>query len=266
MEMVDERTNGIRLNKYISSTGICSRREADRLIEEGKVVIFRKDGSVEPAKVGSRFQDGDRVQIDGKVVEESDNEKLYLMMNKPKGIVCTGDKRVRENIIDFAGLTHYISYAGRLDKDSTGLVLLTNDGELNDRIMRASNYHEKEYIVRVDKYITPGFLAAMRRGVTIVLDDDRNLTGRNDADGRPVGKTVTTRPCKVVKTGKREFRIVLTQGYNRQIRRMCGKLGYTVQSITRVRIMNLELGSLREGMKRFLTKEEVAELKKLAGM
>ncbi|MDO4804302.1 MAG: pseudouridine synthase [Lachnospiraceae bacterium] len=263
---MENRNDGVRLNKYIGSIGICSRREADRLIEEGKVTIIHEDGSREIARAGFRYMDGDRIEIDGKAVEKTEDEKLYMMLNKPKGIICTGDRRVKENIIDFAGLRHYISYAGRLDKDSTGLVILTNDGELNDRIMRASNYHEKEYVVTVDKYITPDFLAAMRSGVTITLDDNRNLTGEIGSDGKPLGKTVTTRPCKVWKTGKREFRIILTQGFNRQIRRMCGKLGYTVQGIRRVRVMNLELGSLKEGMKRFLTPAEVARLKEMAGM
>lgn len=262
----DMNNEGIRLNKYISSAGICSRREADRLIEEGKVTFVRADGTVETANLGSRYRDGDRVLLDGKVIEQKEDEKLYLMLNKPKGIICTGDRRVKENIIDYVGLRHYISYAGRLDRDSTGLVLLTNDGELNDKIMRASNFHEKEYVVKVDKFVTYEFITAMRKGVTITLDDDRNLTGEVGPDGKPVGKTVTTRPCKVRKTGKREFRIVLTQGYNRQIRRMCAALGYTALEIKRIRIMNLELGSLKTGMKRFLTKQEIAELKKLAGM
>ena len=257
---------GIRLNKYISSAGICSRREADRLIEEGKVTFVRVDGTEEKANLGSRFHEGDKVYLNGKLVEQTDDEKLYLMLNKPKGIICTGDRRIKENIIDYVGLQHYISYAGRLDRDSTGLVLLTNDGELNDMIMRAANYHEKEYCVRVDKFITYDFINSMRRGVSITLDDDRHLTGEVDANGKPVGKTVITRPCKVWKTGKREFRIILTQGYNKQIRRMCSALGYTAVEIKRTRIMNLELGNLKIGMKRFLTKKEIAELKQMAGM
>lgn len=264
---VSHMDNGeIRLNKYISSIGLCSRREADRMIEDGRVRILRTDGTSAAASLGDRITPGDQIEIDGKILENSEAEKLYLMLNKPKGIVCTGDRRIKENIIDYAGLNHYISYAGRLDRDSTGLVLLTNDGELNDRIMRASNCHEKEYVCKVDKFVTYDFLAKMRQGVTIVLDDDRNLTGEIGPDGKPVGKTVKTRPCKVWRTGKREFHIILTQGYNRQIRRMCAALGFTVLKIKRIRIMNLELGSLREGMKRFLTKEEIAGLKKLAGM
>ncbi len=264
--MNNKDNEGIRLNKYISGCGICSRREADRYIGEGRVTIVRSDGNEERADLGSRYREGDKVYFDGRLVEENEDEKLYLMLNKPKGIICTGDRKIKENIIDYVGLQHYISYAGRLDRDSTGLVLLTNDGELNDRIMRASNYHEKEYVVRTDKFITYDFINAMRRGVTITLDDDRNLTGEKGPDGKPVGKTVTTRPCRVWKTGKREFRIILTQGFNRQIRRMCAVLGYTAMEIKRTRIMNLELGNLKTGMKRFLTKSEIAELKRLAGM
>lgn len=257
---------GIRLNKYISSIGICSRREADRLIEDGKISIIRANGTEEKAGLGSRYREGDQVLLEGRLIEAKEEEKLYLMLNKPRGIICTGDRRIKENIIDYVGLTHYISYAGRLDRDSTGLVLLTNDGELNDAIMRASNYHEKEYSVRVDKFVTYNFLDAMRKGVTITLDDDRNLTGKKDENGKPIGKTVTTRPCKAWKTGKREFRIILTQGYNRQIRRMCAALGFSVQEIKRVRIMNLELGNLKVGMKRFLKRSEIEELKKMAGI
>ncbi len=258
----------IRLNKFISSVGLCSRREADRMLADGRVSVLKEgltEGNEVTAGIGARIFPGDRVFVDGRELLQSDEEYLYLMLNKPRGIVCTGDRRVKENIIDFAGLKHYISYAGRLDKDSTGLVLLTNDGELNDKIMRAANYHEKEYFVRVDKFVTDDFLMKMRRGMTIVLDDDRHLV-RKKPDGKPEGTTVKTRPCRVKRLGRHTFLITLTQGYNRQIRRMCAACGYSVLEIKRIRLMNLELGSLKEGMKRFLTKEEIAGLRKMAGI
>ncbi len=261
----------MRINKYLNGAGYCSRREADRLLSAGRVTVGKPDGEKRMASVGDRCLPGERVYVDGKEIDDTEEEKLYLMLNKPKGIICTGDRRIPENIIDFAGLRHYISYAGRLDKDSTGLVLLTNDGELNDRIMRAANYHEKEYVVRVDRPVTPAFLSAMRRGVKIVLDDDRHLekeeTAEDGSDAKaPVrrGITVTTRPCKVTRLRANEFSIILTQGYNKQIRRMCQALGCRALDIRRIRIMSLRLGSLKEGMKRFLTKSEIEELRRLA--
>ncbi len=261
-------TESIRINKYLNGTGYCSRREADKLLAAGRVTVEAADGTVRLAGVGDRCVPSDRVFVDGKHIEDTEEEKLYLMLNKPKGVICTGDRRVPDNIIDFSGFRHYISYCGRLDKDSTGLVLLTNDGELNDRVMRAAYFHEKEYIVRVDKPITPGFLAAMRRGVRIVLDDDRHLAKPDpedpEAGKRRRGLPVTTRPCQVTRLRGYEFSIILTQGYNKQIRRMCQALGYTALEIRRIRIMNLRLGNLKEGMKRFLTKAEIEELKRLA--
>lgn len=259
---MENEKDSMRLNKYLSGTGLCSRREADKLIEEGHVTVESADGEVKTATLGSRVRENDRVFVDGKPVRDKGEEKLYMVINKPKGVICTGDRRVKENIIDFAGLNHYISYAGRLDRDSTGLVLLTNDGDLNDKIMRASGFHEKEYIVKVDKYITDDFLNKMSRGVSIVLDDDRHLV-KGDGEN-PVGTRVTTRPCVIERRGARKFGIILTQGYNRQIRRMCQALGYTALEIKRIRIMNLRLGGLREGMKRFLTREEIEGLKALA--
>ena len=255
----------IRLNKYISAAGVCSRREADRLIENGSVTIHRSGEDLEvPAMIGERVCPGDRVFVNGKEVEAEKQEKLYYMLNNPKGIICTGDRHISNNIIDYAGLSQYISYAGRLDRDSTGLVLLTNDGELNDMIMRASNYHEKEYIVKVDKVLTPEFIIAMQNGMEIVLDDDRHLTNEIGKKGRRKGTVVRTRPCRVRRLNKKEFSIILTQGFNRQIRRMCLSKGYSVLEIKRVRIMNLLLGDLKEGAMRPLTKEEIAELKRLA--
>ena len=255
----------IRLNKYISAAGVCSRREADRLIENGSVTILRSGEDREvPAQVGERVCPGDRVFVNGKEVAAEKQEKLYYMLNKPKGIICTGDRHISNNIIDYAGLSQYISYAGRLDRDSTGLVLLTNDGELNDMIMRASNYHEKEYIVKVDKVLTPEFIIAMQNGMEIVLDDDRHLTNEIGKKGRRKGTVVRTRPCRVRRLNKKEFSIILTQGFNRQIRRMCLAKGYSVLEIKRVRIMNLLLGDLKEGAMRPLTDEEITEMRRLA--
>lgn len=255
----------IRLNKYISAAGVCSRREADRLIENGSVTILRSgEDREDPAQVGERVCPGDRVFVNGKEVAAEKQEKLYYMLNKPKGIICTGDRHISNNIIDYAGLPQYISYAGRLDRDSTGLVLLTNDGELNDMIMRASNYHEKEYIVKVDKVLTPEFIIAMQNGMEIVLDDDRHLTNEIGKKGRRKGTVVRTRPCRVRRLNKKEFSIILTQGFNRQIRRMCLSKGYSVLEIKRVRIMNLLLGDLKEGAMRPLTDEEITEMRRLA--
>ena len=257
--------DSIRLNKYISAAGVCSRREADRLIENGQVMIQRSgEDNAAAARMGERVCPGDRVFVNGKEVTAEKQEKLYYMLNKPRGIICTGDRRISGNIIDYAGLTQYISYAGRLDRDSTGLVLLTNDGELNDMIMRASNYHEKEYIVKVDKVLTPEFIIAMQNGMEIVLDDDRHLTNEIGRKGKRKGTVVRTRPCRVRRLGKKEFSIILTQGFNRQIRRMCLKKGYSVLEIKRIRIMNLLLGDLKEGAMRPLTNEEIAELRKMA--
>ena len=233
----------IRLNKYISAAGVCSRREADRLIENGSVTILRSGEDREfPAQVGERVCPGDRVFVNGKEVAAEKQEKLYYMLNKPKGIICTGDRHISNNIIDYAGLSQYISYAGRLDRDSTGLVLLTNDGELNDMIMRASNYHEKEYLVTVDKKITPEFLKKMAGGVFL-----KELN-------------TVTRPCRMEKAGENRFRIVLTQGLNRQIRRMCEAFGYHVVRLVRVRIMNIQLGRMPAGQYRHLSRQETAEL------
>ena len=255
----------IRLNKYISAAGVCSRREADRLIENGSVTILRSGEDREVlAQVGERVCPGDRVFVNGKEVAAEKQEKLYYMLNKPKGIICTGVRHISNNIIDYAGLSQYISYAGRLDRDSTGLVLLTNDGELNDMIMRASNYHEKEYIVKVDKVLTPEFIIAMQNGMEIVLDDDRHLTNEIGKKGRRKGTVVRTRPCRVRRLNKKEFSIILTQGFNRQIRRMCLSKGYSVLEIKRVRIMNLLLGDLKEGAMRPLTDEEITEMRRLA--
>ena len=255
----------IRLNKYISAAGICSRREADHLIENGLVMIQKSGSDVAvSAEIGERVSPGDRVFVNGKEITGEKQQKLYYMLNKPRGIICTGNRKISGNVIDYAGLKEYISYAGRLDRDSTGLVLLTNDGELNDMIMRASNYHEKEYIVKVNKVLTPEFIMAMQNGMEIVLDDSRHMTNEIDRKGRRKGTVVKTRPCRVRRLGKKEFSIILTQGFNRQIRRMCLSKGYSVLEIKRIRIMNLLLGDLKEGAMRPLTDEEIAELRRLA--
>ena len=253
---------GKRLNKYISDAGVCSRREADRLIEAGKVEIRRKSRKDEPAhecirgQIGDRVFHGDTVYVNGKELPKKEPEKVYFLYNKPRGVICTSDRSVEGNIADAAGLSGHVTYAGRLDKDSSGLLILTNDGGLIDGMMRASNRHEKEYQCTVDKAVTKEFIAAMSAGVKILLDDDEHLRKN------PNGVYVTTRPCKVKQTGDRKFSIVLTQGYNRQIRRMCRALGYEVSSLVRVRIMSLRLGTLKEGSIRKLLPEEVQLLRK----
>ena len=231
----------IRLNKYLSESGICSRREADRLIEAGKVLV---DGSV--AVMGMKIVPGQRVVCDGIPVGEKDRPVL-LAVNKPRGIVCTTSEKDRaENIVEFLNYPIRIYPVGRLDKESEGLLLMTNQGELMDRILRARNGHEKEYRVTVDRPITEAFLRRMGSGVPI-LD-----TG--------------TRPCEVKRLGEQEFGIILTQGLNRQIRRMCEALGYRVTRLCRIRIMNLTLGSLKSGEYREVSGTELTELKRLLGM
>lgn len=230
----------IRLNKYLSEAGVCSRREADRLIESGIVTV---DGKT--AAPGMKVEDGQEVRV-GKKVVKSKTEKTVLAVYKPAGIVCTEDKREKKNIIRFLNYPVRITYAGRLDKDSEGLLIMTNDGDLINGMMRARYAHEKEYKVRVNKEVTPEFIEKMRRGVHI-RDKEKNL----DA---------VTRPCTVKKTGKYTFSIILTQGLNRQIRRMCEALGYKVDVLKRIRIMNVELGDLKPGQVRELTEQELKEL------
>ena len=232
----------IRLNKYLSEMGICSRREADRLIEAGKVLV---DGQTAP--MGMKITPDQKVVCDGKTVGMVENGRrkkpkpVLLMVNKPRGIVSTtSDKDRAMNIVELVKYPERVYPVGRLDKDSTGLLLLTNDGELVNKIMRAGNYHEKEYLVSVNKPVTEEFCRKMSRGVAI-LD-------------------TVTRPCKVEKTGEKSFRIILTQGLNRQIRRMCETLGYRVMTLQRVRIMNIRLGSLKEGTWRNIEGEERKEL------
>ena len=230
----------IRLNKYLSEAGVCSRREADRLIESGIVTV---DGKT--AAPGMKVEDGQEVRV-GKKVVKSKTKKTVLAVYKPAGIVCTEDKREKKNIIRFLNYPVRVTYAGRLDKDSEGLLIMTNDGDLINGMMRARYAHEKEYKVKVNKEITSEFIEKMSRGVHI-RDKEKNL----DA---------VTRPCTVKKTGKYTFSIILTQGLNRQIRRMCEALGYKVDVLKRIRIMNVELGNLKPGQVRELTEQELKEL------
>ena len=230
----------IRLNKYLSEAGVCSRREADRLIESGVVTVDGKN-----AVPGMKVEDGQEVRV-GKKRIKSKTKKTVLTVYKPAGIVCTEDKREKKNIIRFLNYPLRVTYAGRLDKDSEGLLIMTNDGDLINGMMRARFSHEKEYKVTVNKEITPEFIEKMSRGVHI-RDREKNL----DA---------VTRPCKVRKIGKYTFSIILTQGLNRQIRRMCEALGYKVTTLKRIRIMNVELGNLKPGEVRELTEQELKEL------
>lgn len=227
----------IRLNKYLSEAGYCSRREADRLIEEGKVFV---DGN--KAIMGMRVDDTNLIRVNGKTI--SNKEKpVIIALNKPRGIVCTAQKKEKYNIIDFVNYKTRIYPVGRLDKESEGLILLTNMGDLVNKIMRAGNYHEKEYIVTVDKVVTKEFLKKMSEGV-------------------PILDTVT-RKCKVEKIDDYCFRIILTQGLNRQIRRMCEHFNYNVKKLVRVRIMNIKLGDLPVGKYRELTSGELEKLTEL---
>lgn len=226
--------NAKRLNKYISETGFCSRREADKLIEQGRVTI---NGN--KPEMGTKVMPGDDVCIDGKPVS-SKQRPIYIALNKPTGITCTTERDIPGNIVDFVGLNQRIFPIGRLDKPSDGLIFLTNDGDIVNKILRAGNNHEKEYVVRVDKPITQAFIDNMSKGV-------------------PILDTVTL-PCKVTKETKFSFRIVLTQGLNRQIRRMCEALGYEVFKLRRVRIMNISLDGIPNGQWRYMTDQEVAQI------
>jgi 23S rRNA pseudouridine2604 synthase/16S rRNA pseudouridine516 synthase len=228
-----------RINKYLSEVGYCSRRVADSLIEEGKVTI---NGEI--PEMGTKVEDGDQVEVEGQKIEKSTkHEKIYLVFNKPAGIVCTTDRRVEsDNIIDFIKYPTRIFPIGRLDKPSEGLIFLTNDGDIVNKILRARNNHEKEYIVSVNRQINRDFIQSMSNGVEI-LD-------------------TITKNCFVKQLGPKKFRIILTQGLNRQIRRMCESLGFRVKSLKRVRIMNIKL-DVSTGEYREFTKEELFELNEL---
>jgi 23S rRNA pseudouridine2604 synthase len=231
------KNKGIRVNKFLSEAGFCSRREADKLIEKKRVKI---NGKV--PLIGTKVMPGDRVLVDKKVISSREEKFVYIAFNKPKGIVCTTDtKREKNNIIDFINYPKRIFPIGRLDKPSEGLIFLTSDGDIVNKILRASNHHEKEYIVSVDKAIDNDFVGKMTNGI-------------------PVLGTVTKK-CRVQKLTNRKFKIILTQGLNRQIRRMCEYLGYNVKELKRVRIMNINL-DLRVGEWRYFTKKELLEINK----
>lgn len=228
----------IRLNKFLSESGYCSRREADRLIEAGKVKV---DGTV--AFMGMKIKAGQQVEAEGTIVSGKDRP-VILLVNKPRGIVCTTSDRDRaENIVEFLDYPIRVYPVGRLDKESEGLILMTNQGELVNQILKGRYGHEKEYLVTVDRELTEQFLSKMQKGVKI-LD-------------------TVTKPCMVERIGDKAFRIILTQGLNRQIRRMCEALGYRVRSLKRVRIMNLKLGNLKTGEYREITKNEMRELQRI---
>ena len=227
-----------RINKYLSEVGYCSRRAADKLIDQGRVTI---NGSV--PEMGTKIVPGDEVRVDGELISEPKEQPVYLAFNKPIGIVCTTDTRVeKDNIIDFINYPKRIFPIGRLDKPSEGLIFLTNDGDIVNKILRARNHHEKEYLVTVNKPITQDFLNKMSNGV-------------------PILDTVT-RKCEVESLGKYQFKIILTQGLNRQIRRMCEYLGYDVKKLKRIRIMNVKL-DIPVGKWRDLTQAELKEINRL---
>lgn len=229
----------VRINKYLSEAGVCSRREADRQIEAGHVTINGRK-----AVMGDKVMPGD-VVLFGKKQVSKEEEIILLAVNKPRGIVCTAEKREKDNIVDFVNYSKRVYPIGRLDKESRGLILMTNQGELVNKMMRSGNLHEKEYIVRVNRDVTKEFLEKMAAGVYL---EELNAT---------------TRPCPVEQLGKRTFRITLTQGMNRQIRRMCEKFHYRVVDLKRTRIMNIRLGDLKEGTYRKISQEEWKELREL---
>lgn len=232
-------SQGKRLNKFIADSGYCSRREADRLITEGRVKV---DGRV--GVLGDKVLPGTEVLVDGQSLT-GNGEKVYLVLNKPVGIVCTADPREPMNVVDYLDYPIRIFPVGRLDKDSEGLLLMTSDGEIVNRLLRAAGGHEKEYEVTVDRPVTREFLEGMMKGV-------------------PILDTVTL-PCKIRRTGDKSFNIIIVQGLNRQIRRMCEYFGYNVRSLRRIRIMNIRLGNLKPGQWRELTEEEFTTLMKQLG-
>ena len=225
------------LNKYISETGFCSRREADKYIEQCRVTINGKD-----ANKGNRVGENDIVLVDGEPIKKK-QAAVYLLLNKPKGITCTTDLKDKTNIIDFVNFKSRIFPIGRLDKRSEGLIFLTNDGDIVNKILRAGNNHEKEYIVTVDKPITIDFINKMRNGVRIL--------------------GTVTQKCFVKQEGPNRFKIILTQGLNRQIRRMCEALGYNVEALKRIRIMNITVSGLAPGKWRYFTPAEIDIVNKM---
>lgn len=224
----------LRINKLLSDAGVCSRREADRWIADGRVTV---EG--QPVGMGMRVSRQADIRVDGRQIRREE-QKVLLMLNKPRGIICTARRGERNSVVRFVKYPIRVYPVGRLDKDSEGLLLLTNQGDLVNKIMRSGNFHEKEYEVTVDREVTAGFLKGMKAGV-------------------PILDTIT-RPCRVTMLGPHTFRIILTQGLNRQVRRMCAYFGYEVKRLKRVRIMNLSLGDLPVGEYREVTEEERAEL------
>jgi 23S rRNA pseudouridine2604 synthase len=234
-----------RLNKYLAQCGVCSRRDADKLIDGGGVTVNGRR-----AVCGVQVGEGDKVCVNGKEVSPL-SQKVVLAFNKPVGVTCTERdkyaKKTLSDVLDYSAATR-LTYAGRLDKDSDGLIIMTNDGDLIEHMMRGANRHEKEYIVKTDKEITSDFIEKMSAGVYLSELDEM------------------TRPCKVRAVGKYTFNIILTQGLNRQIRRMCGTFDYKVKSLTRVRVMNIELGKLKSGEYREISENELETLYSLCGL
>jgi 23S rRNA pseudouridine2604 synthase len=226
-----------RLNKFISQTGFCSRREADKLIEQGRVTLNN-----DIPEMGTKVNESDIVKIDGKPLKAK-KEPVYMAFNKPVGITCTTERHIKGNIIDFINHPERIFPIGRLDKPSEGLIFITNDGDIVNKILRAGNNHEKEYVVTVDRPVTGDFIRRMGNGVAI-LD-------------------TVTQKCKVIQENKFKFRIILTQGLNRQIRRMCEVLGFHVVRLKRIRIMNIDLTGLNIGKWRYLTDDEIKHINQL---
>lgn len=224
----------MRINKFLAEAGIVSRRGADKWVEEGKVTI-----NGQTATIGSQVEEGDTVCVDGKPVTKEE-QLVYIALNKPVGITSTTERHIEGNVVDFVNHPLRIFHIGRLDKDSEGLLLLTNDGDIVNEILRAENHHEKEYVVQVDKPITEQFLRNMASGVEIL--------------------NTKTLPCRVEKVSSNVFKIILEQGLNRQIRRMCSALGYSVKRLQRIRIMNIQLGNLKVGQWRDLTEKERHDL------
>jgi 23S rRNA pseudouridine2604 synthase len=224
----------VRLNKYISETGVCSRREADKWISQGRVTL-----NDAPATLGHKVAPGDEVRVDGNLIGAK-KQAIYIALNKPVGITCTTEAHVEDNIVRFVGHSERIFPVGRLDKESEGLILLTNDGDIVNEILRSENEHEKEYVVSVNRPITDLSLKMLASGVKIM--------------------GMATKPCQVERIDAETFRMVLTQGLNRQIRRMCSALGYRVRRLKRVRIINIHLGALRTGEWRYLSEAEVTGL------
>ncbi len=225
------------LNKYISESGFCSRREADKYIEECRVTINGRD-----AQKGNRVVEGDVVKIDGEPIKKK-KQAVYIILNKPKGVTCTTDLKDKTNIVDFVNYKSRIFPIGRLDKLSEGLIFLTNDGDIVNKILRAGNGHEKEYVVTTEAPINGEFVSKMRSGVRI--------------------PGAVTKPCFVKQEGDNRFRIILTQGLNRQIRRMCEALGHRVTSLKRIRIMNITISGLAAGKWRYFTPQEMAAIQEL---